>query len=108
MAYTDPTPRNPQGTGPGDRWPTYAGYALLAAVALALIVALTSHDATTPTVKETPAEPPAQTQTAPPPPAPRHATHARPPARTVPLSHRPSQGSVFQKPPPHPLNRHAG
>jgi hypothetical protein len=75
MAYTDPTPRNPRGTGPGDRWPTYAGYALLAAVALAVIVALTSRDATTPTVKETPAEPPAQTQTAPP-----AATPTTPPA----------------------------
>ncbi len=81
MAYTDPTPRNPQGTGPGDRWPTYAGYALLAAVALALIVALTSHDATTPTVKETPAEPPAQTQTAPP-----AATPTTPPATTPPAT----------------------
>ena len=77
MAYTDPTPRNPQGTGPGDRWPTYAGYALLAAVALALIVALTSHDATTPTVKE----PPAQSQTAPP-----AATPTTPPATTPPAT----------------------
>jgi hypothetical protein len=79
MAYTDPTPRNPRGTGPGDRWPTYAGYALLAAVALAVIVALTSRDITT--VKETPAEPPAQTQTAPP-----AATPTTPPTTTPPAT----------------------
>ena len=77
MSYTDPTPRDPRGTGPGDRWPTYAGYALLAAVALAIIVALTSRDLTTTAVKEAPAEPPAQTQTSPPAPTP-----TTPPATT--------------------------
>lgn len=77
MTYTDPTPRDPQGTGHGDRWPTYAGYALLAAVALAIIVALTSRDMTSNVVKEAPPAPAAQTESSPP-----AATPTTPPAAT--------------------------
>lgn len=72
MAYPNPTPRDPRGTGAGDRWPIYASYVVLAAILIAIIIVLMSRE--TATVTNTPAEPPAKTETAPPqttsPPAP--------------------------------------